>query len=481
MKKFRNRQKLLVILGVTMLCIVAALLAIPSLGASLLALAWVAPKGLACAMIPFGARILRDKDGADGNGLTEAQFQTKVLGGVADLQKKIADLEAGSLKDSTAVKEQINKLALDLQAVQRAQQSLKRSVRSARPGEVSTECARALGAIALVAGLRGGQIQEARQKDFAAGMIKDILNLEVRTALTSSDIPLPVEYQGDVAELVSIWGAARQFGTVIPLGNGVVKLPRLKTDTTFGLIAGSGTVTEKSPQTEWVTFTAEKFGGLVRLPSEMDEDSIVAIGQFVARYSARQLAYVEDYQFFRSTGAGSGINGTAEGLCKSVVTDSKTTVSGVLGSPSEFTLAHFRTLRTVCDAAALRQGAYYLHPSFEQLLSSFNTSGNKPYNPNAQLGNSGGQPFMNGPTLDGLPVRFVDAMPVYSTSDVLSTVHVLFGDVSFQYLGIRGGIRYDTSTEAGFTTDEILIRALERLTTGKMATGAVAGLITHSA
>jgi HK97 family phage major capsid protein len=162
------------------------------------------------------------------------------------------------------------------------------------------------------------------------------------------------------------------------------------------------------------------------------------------------------------------------------VTNSKTAVSGVLGSPSEFTLAHFRTLRGVPDASALRVGAYYLHPSFEQLLNTFNTSGNRPYNPAAQIQGTGAQPFATGPTLDGFPVRWVDVLPVYTTADALSTVFALFGDVSFQYLGVRGGMRFDTSTEAGFATDEILVRALQRMTTGLMATGAVGGLITHS-
>jgi HK97 family phage major capsid protein len=69
-------------------------------------------------------------------------------------------------------------------------------------------------------------------------------------------------------------------------------------------------------------------------------------------------------------------------------------------------------------------------------------------------------------------------MPVYSMVDAASTVFMLFGDASFQYLGVRGGVRFDTSREAGFTSDEILVRALERFTIGLMATGAVAGLIT---
>lgn len=87
---------------------------------------------------------------------------------------------------------------------------------------------------------------------------------------------------------------------------------------------------------------------------------------------------------------------------------------------------------------------------------------------------------MVGPTLDGFPIRWIDVMPVYSTSDVVSTVHVLFGDARYQYLAPRGAIRFQTSVDAAFETDEILMRAVERFTIGLMATGAMGGLITHS-
>jgi len=418
------------------------------------------------------------------SGLPEGDFQKKVLAGVESLQGKITSLES-EVKLIKETPEEIKKLKTEANEVRtllakiEKHQLNQRSNRPAKPGFVSEDCARHLGGIALLMGMKGGQISGGKERDFAEGLVKDIMGVEARTALSASDIPLPVTYSGDVAELVGQFGTARQYGTVIPLTSGSFKLPKLKTDVTFTLIAGSGTVTEKSPQTDWVTFTAEKFGGLVRLPSEMDEDSIVPIGQFLARYAARQMARAEDTQFWVSTGAASTVNGTAEGLTKNVVTDSKTTVSGTLGSPSEFTLAHFRALRGVADAAALRVGAYYLHPSFEQLLNTFNTSGNKPYNPAAQIAGTGAQPFMTGPTLDGFPVRWVDVLPVYTSADALSTVFALFGDASFMYLGVRGGMRFDTSTEAGFTTDEILVRAIQRMTVGKMATGCMGGLITH--
>ena len=242
----------------------------------------------------------------------------------------------------------------------------------------------------------------------------------------------------------------------------------------------SATVTEKSPQAEFITFNAEKFGGLIRLPSEINDDSVIPIGQFVARYAARQMAYIEDYNFFLSTGADSGVNGAVKGLTLSVIDNAKVLqLAATKTHYSDATLDNFRTLRGVPDEAALYQAAYYMHPTFEGLLSTFNTAGNRPYNPNAQLaGAAGAQPIVTGPTLDGFPIRWVNVMPAFSTSANVSKVFALFGDLSYQYLGILGGLRFAQSNEAGFATDEILIRALERFTIGLMATGAIVGLET---
>lgn len=407
--------------------------------------------------------------------MTETQEKefAGVIEGLKGVPSRIDDLA----KSIELIKETPDQIKRTEQSVAKLQEQMdtyrkaqlnQKATASRRKGEVSEECARHFGAMLLLNGIKQDKL-EGISRSRAAELFKEITGVEIKAALTSSDIPLPIVYSGDVVELVGMWGAARQYATVFPLGGSSVKLPRLGTDTTFGLIAGSGTVTEKSPTVVNVTFNAEKFGGLIRLPYELDEDSIVPLGQFLARYAARQLAYVEDYQVFRSTGAGSGLNGTAEGLTKNTISNSKVTqMASTKTKFSDMTLANARTLRTVCDAAALRTGAYYFHPSFEQAFATFNASGDKPYQANG----------LNGATLDGFPIRWLDVMPAYSTSNNVSTVFGLFGDVSFQYLGVRGGIRFDTSTEAGFTTDEILVRALERCTTGLMATGAVGGIQT---
>jgi HK97 family phage major capsid protein len=349
-----------------------------------------------------------------------------------------------------------------------------------RPNDaVSEDCARYMGAIFCVAALQQEKLIDSRAIETAKSQIKEILGMEWRAALTTSDIPLPTEYSGEIVELVSRFGSARRYGTVFPLGVGTTKLPKLTTDPAFGLIAMSGTVTEKSPQIAFAIFNAEKFGGLVRVPGEIYEDSIVAMGAFLARYGARNIALVEDHNFWASTGAGSGQDGSAKGLLQLVIDNSKVVqMASTKTHYSDVTLANLRAVRAVPDEAVLATAAYYCHPTFEQQFSSFNTSGDRPYNPQAQIQGYGTQPLTTGPTLDGFPIRWVNTLPAFSTSANVSKVFILFGEPSYHYLGIRGGIRFDTSREAAFATDEILVRALERFTVQLMANGAVAGIET---
>jgi len=401
--------------------------------------------------------------------ITNNAFEEKVLSGVKTLAEKSKSIEdrlekAATTDDLIALKGEVETLQNETRALRRKSLS---APANARKGQISEDAARYIGGLTLLSGLRGGQLSGSRSE----GLCKDILGgeAEFKAALTTSDIPLPVQYSGEVVELVNAYGAARQFGTVFPLGAGSVKLPKLTTDPTFGLIAMSANIPEKSPAFTWVTFNAEKFGGIVRVPSEIDEDSIVSVGQFVARYAARNMALAEDHNFFVGTGAGTGINGSVKGLALSVIDAGEVVQQpSTKTKTSDVTLANVRAIRSLVATPALLRGAYYAHPSMEQAFSSFNTAGDMPYQANAA----------QGATLDGFPIRWVDTLPAYSTTAQAGKVYVLFGDVSYQYLGVRGGMRFDTSREAGFTTDEILIRALERFTIGLMADNAVSGLQT---
>jgi HK97 family phage major capsid protein len=122
--------------------------------------------------------------------------------------------------------------------------------------------------------------------------------------------------------------------------------------------------------------------------------------------------------------------------------------------PSDITLANLRNLRAQVTGAVLKTAQYYLHPSMEQLLVSFNTSATvTPYIRSA-----------NGTaTLDGFPINWVNVMPVYTSAATASAYQVCFGDLSWWYFGERMAMSVETSRDVYFATDEIGIRALERI------------------
>jgi HK97 family phage major capsid protein len=393
-----------------------------------------------------------------------AENITDICAGFTEIRDGLAGL-------STAVKtvqDDSLKLRSDIENLRRTRLKLDRSSLPL-PGKISDDCARFLGAVVLLTGERNGKLSHLseKQRDSLLGESRSVLGLSQKAALTSTDIPLPIEFGSEVAELVPTFGKARQYATVYPLGAGTTRLPRLKTSPAFGFIAQSAAVPEKSPQIEFVDFVAKKAGGLVRLPSELDADSIVALGQFVARYAARETAKWEDIVLF--TADGTATYESLKGVTKEVVDQGKVTIMATTKTKiSDSTLTNFRALRGNVDSPALSVGAYYMHPSMEQHLATFNAAGDFPYRANG----------LNGASLDGFPVRWVDVLPAYSVNADPNKVFALFGDLSFWYLGLRSGFSVDTSVDVFFATDEIAVRALERFTIGMMAAGAMGGLRT---
>src|SRR5438105_12708435 len=217
---------------------------------------------------------------------------------------------------------------------------------------VSDGCARHLAAIFILSAEVQGKLHDHRQRESLLGLASDFLGVQQRAALTTTDIPMPIIYGEEVAELVWQFGQFRRYATVYPLGSLTTKLPKLSTSPAFGVIAQSGSVGEKSPQIAFVTFTAFKSGGLVRIPSEIDADSIVPLGQFLARYIAREMARWEDTVGY--LGDGSGTYGSVSGIGKKADTlGYKVQLATTKTKPSDITLTDLRSLRGKVDGSAL--------------------------------------------------------------------------------------------------------------------------------
>lgn len=301
-------------------------------------------------------------------------------------------------------------------------------------------------------------------------------------ALSPTDIPLPTIYMPQVIELVFAYGQARQFATVFPLGAGIVKLPRLLAgEDDFGFL-GAGTagmsaaIAQKEVEAVLVTFTANKCGGIIRIPTELEEDTFIALGQFLARYIARQLAKLEDKTMFIADGSGTFANIT--GIATYCANNPAYQLKPVAGNTvvTDLNIGHFRALRALVNPAVLAnmaaQGqvaaAYYMHPTLESLLVTFNTIGAPQIYKPAQ----NGQPA----TLDGWPIRWIGVSAANTGNAQPNAAVAFFGDLSFWYLGERGAPRVEVSREVFFTTDELAMRALERIDVEAMAVDAMATL-----
>jgi HK97 family phage major capsid protein len=343
---------------------------------------------------------------------------------------------------------------------------------------VTDDCALALAGLYLSCCLRQDKWDARKFGDAEVVMAKAADWVGVaKAALTSSDIPLPTIYVPQIIELVYKYGQFRQYATVFPLGAGTVNLPQLKPgEDAFGLIAMSGAVTERHIAAQNVTFTAQKVGGIIRVPTEIEEDTFIPLGQFLARYISRRFAAFEDAMGFLGDNSATYLRyGVGPYIAAAANTPQLLQLAAGKVRVTDATINNFRAIRGLVNAAVLQSEsgstpAYYMNPTMEQLLVSFNTL-NQPliYRP-AQ----GNQPA----TLDGFPIRWVGVMQPYSNNAVPNAFLAVFGELSYWYLGERGSPRVESSREVYFATDEIGMRALERIDVEAMAPDAMSALQT---
>ena len=225
-----------------------------------------------------------------------------------------------------------------------------------------------------------------------------------------------------------------------------------------------------SPTITFASLESHKIGGIVRLPREIDQQSIVAMGNFLARYGAIEFARAEDTWGFNADG--SATYETVKGIVQIARDNTKTVVLAPTKiKPSDATLADFRTLRTKVNKAALngRLSAYYLDSTWETALPGFRTTAE----PNVYMRLPDGSAI-----LDGYPIVWTDVLTPYSTTNQNDKAIAVFGALSFWWMGEHGQPRIDTSEHVYFVNDQLGVRFIEEIDFDYMATDATAALLT---
>lgn len=343
--------------------------------------------------------------------------------------------------------------------------------------QVNDDLAAFLGSIYVTHCATSGTLEalssSSTHRDALLQSARSYLKLTTRAALTTTDIPLPSQFGSDLRELVSAFGVVRSRMTPYPIGLGTARPPRMGTRPAFGAIAMSALVPEKSPSFTFASLESHKIGGSIKMPREIDEQSIVPMGRFIARYAAVEFARTEDNFAFLADGTGSyeSISGIVQ-----VAKDAGNTVILAAGKthPSDATLDDLRALRRKVNKAALsgRLSAYYLDSTWETRLPAFRTQSE----PNVY------QRLPDGTAvLDGYPIVWTDVLQPYDTAATPNKCLAVFGALSFWWMGEHGHPRIDTSIHVYFDNDQLAVRCIEEIDFDYCAQDATAALITAAA
>lgn len=405
--------------------------------------------------------------------LTEEQvkeFQS-LLG---DIQGGWAELKAlpGALRTVQDESAQLRQQLGDVRRLVAARGAA--GARSRAAGLVSEDCARELASAYILHCARSDKLEALcsgpAQRDALLAAARNSLGISSRAALSTTEIPLPSQYGSELRELVSDFGVARRRMLPYPIGMGIARPARMGTRPAFGSIAMSAIVAEKSPTLSFASLESHKVGGIVRLPREIDEQSIVPMGQFLARYGAVEFARAEDGWAFLADGSATYEN--VRGIVQ-IARDNNRLVSlaATKTKPSDAALDDFRALRRMVNPAALngRLSAYYLDSTWETRLPSFRTAAE----PNIYQRLPDGTAI-----LDGYPIVWTDVLQPYSTATVADKPIAVFGALSFWWFAEHGTPRIDTSEHVWFANDQLAVRFIEEIDFDYAAVDATAALLT---
>jgi HK97 family phage major capsid protein len=342
------------------------------------------------------------------------------------------------------------------------------------PGLVSEECARHLAAQFIAQCEKSDKLEALcslpAQRDVMVTFARQTLNLTTRAALTVNEIPLPSEFGTEIRELISDFGVVRKRMFPYPIGMGTSRPARMGPRPAFTSIAMSGAFGEKTPAVTFASLESHKIGGIVRLPRELDEQSIVAMGQFLARYGAVEFARAEDQWGFLADGTAGfdSVRGIVQVARETFHTQA---LPSGKTKPSDATLDDFRALRTKVNKAALngRLSAYYLDSTWETRLPAFRTSAEPTVYQRLPDGSA---------VLDGYPVVWTDVLEPYGTVASADKPIAVFGALSFWWMGEHGHPRIDTSEHVWFSNDQLAVRFIEEIDFDYVANDVTAALLT---
>lgn len=298
---------------------------------------------------------------------------------------------------------------------------------------------------------------------------------------------VPPEFGNDIIDLRETYGVFRRYAKVVPMMSDTKSWPRRTGGLTVYNPAEAGSITASDKGWDSVSLTARKFACLALYSSELDEDSMINIGDDLAGEIAYAFANKEDECGFNGDGTSTyfGITGVREKIkgLSGTIANIAGLVVGAGNTYSELTLPNFNDVVAKLPAYAdTPRAAWFVHKTFyhsvmEKLALA---SGGVPA---AEVANG-----MRQFRFLGYPVVVSQVMP---KTEANSQVCALLGDLGLASLfGDRRQLSIAYSSEYKFAEDQLAIKGTQRVdinvhdvgnadaTAANRVPGPIVGLIT---
>lgn len=286
------------------------------------------------------------------------------------------------------------------------------------------------------------------------------VDVRFRGALKESDNSLggflvPIEMERSIITLREERGVLRREAMVVPMASDTLHMPRRSSGVTAYWTGELSEITASNPVLDQVELTAKKLGALVRMSSEVNEDTVVSLADFVTQEIAYAFADKEDLAGF--TGTGTSTYGGITGLKDALADGSEYTAITGNTAFGTLDLLDFENMIGKLPLYALQNAKWYISragwaASMQRLADA--AGGNTTQN---IMGGTG-------PAFLGFPVVWVQVMNSTLTAQTSTEGLCYFGDMRQTVkLGSRRGMALAVSNDRYFETDEIGIKATQRL------------------
>jgi len=294
---------------------------------------------------------------------------------------------------------------------------------------------------------------------------------------------VPVELSLQIIQKMGRYSKFRGNATVIPMGSAENWFPKVESDLAIYCPGEGGEITPDDITFSQVKLIPKAWSALAVVSNELDEDSVVGIGEIIGISIARSMAKKEDLIGFVGDGTSTYFGMT--GICQALL-NVDPTIADIAGlvvaagnAYSEITLANFRRVVGILPPDCDDTAKWYMHKRFY-------------YDVVYPLAETAGVANIfeilsdrKGRFLLGYPVEFVHSMPYVEAN---SQICALFGDLAMgAYLGERKVLTIEQSPHIYFTKNQFAVRGIERIDINAFGVGdttdpgPIVGLITAAA